>query len=202
MTDSQDRPILITANPVEIDSACKDIHTVLNGLTWIDKPYFIAKRFVIDREDKKGRFIYPETYAPDIDNDEDLSKYPYHRLTPDSDYKGMFFFFIGKGTAQDEGNVADFLTYDVNIIFSVNLKLVDNEKLKTGVYTRELMSEARRTLKNAKRAFGFQMTLIEETDDLKETYRDFVVSDIESYNRLPLQCFRLTYKIKIRELCI
>lgn len=201
MTNLQNKPIVI-GNPVEIDKACNDIRLALSQLTWISHPYFIAKKFLKYDSETKKQYIYPETYAPDISDSEDLKKRPYHRLTPDNDYSGMFFFIIGDGNFQDEGNDKDFITYEVGVIFSVNLELINETKLNQGIYTRELMAQARNVIKKARPSFIFNMKMKSETDDLQRVYREFKLDDLEQYNRAPMQCFRLDLEITIEEECI
>ena len=201
MTNLQDKPIVI-GTPVEIDKACEDIRQALANITWLSHPYFIAKKF-LEKDSTTGKqFFYPETYAPLIGDNQDQSRYPYHRLTPDNDYSGMCFFMIGTGNAVDNENRPDYITYDVGIIFSVNLSLIDKSKLFQGIFTRELMSEARRVIKYNRPSFDFEINFISETDDLQEVYKEFRLDELQAYNRAPLQCFRLNYKITIQELCI
>ena len=201
MTNLQDKPIVI-GNPVEVDKACNDIRLILAQITWISHPYFIAKRFFRIDPTTKKQFIYPETYAPKIDDPEDGKKDPYHRLTPDNDYDGMSFFIVNSGNAKDEGNDEDLLTYDVGIIFSVNLERIDEPKLRQGLFTRELMSQARTAIKSARPSFDFEIRLRSETDDLREVYREFRLDDLQAYNRAPLQCFRLNYPVSYTHLTL
>lgn len=201
MTNLQDRPILI-GTPIEVDKACEQVRQALTGLDWLSHPYFIAKRFFTKDQATGKQFIYPETYAIDTTNAEDTERRTYHRLTPDNDYKGMSFFMIGPGRVQDEGNDEDFITYQVGIIFSVNLKLIDETKLNAGIFTRELMSQARKVIKTARPSFDFGLKATTETDDLQEVYREFRLDELQQYNRAPLQCFRINLEITIEEECI
>ena len=197
ITKSQNKPIVI-GTPVEIDSAVNEIRLLLSNLSWISHPYFIAQRFVEDEKGKK--YIYPETYCKDAAADP-KRKYPYHRLTPDNDYIGMFFAYIGTGNSKTQDIKENFITYNVAFIFSVNLELIDKERLDLGLFTRSLMQEARVLLSKSRYNFGFKYSLIKETDDLKEVYREFTIDDLERYNRAPLQCFRFDLEITIEEDC-
>lgn len=205
MINSQDKPITI-GTPVEIDKACNQIRILLAGLPWISHPYFIAKRFFRKDPTTGKQNIYPETYAvyPE-DNDlrnENAKTYPYHRLTPDSDYTGMCFFMVGTGTVDFQKNDYNFLDHEVGIIFSVNLELIDPVKLRSGLFTRELMRDARRAISEGVTGFDFEMSITSETDDLQQVYREFRLDEVEQYNRAPLQCFRIDMNIKIEEECI
>ena len=194
ITELQNK-IFTIENPIEIDSACEQIRQLLSGLTWLSHPYHIAQRFF--RKEKGQNFIYPETYIPDVDD----KNYSYHRLTTDNDYHGMCFFMVGQNKNDFAANQENFLTYNVSIIFSVNLELIDPVKLKKYLFTQELMKSARQLLTNNAMNYDFGITLISETRDLKEVYKEFVLDDLEQYNRAPLQCFRIETQIKIQEEC-
>ena len=199
MNQLQDRPIVV-GTPVEIDRACNLFRLRLAQLPWISHPYFIAKRFV--RQEKPGtqKFYYPETYAPVVGST--VKKESYHRLTPDSDYSGMCFFYVGQGKNDFAYSDYNFITYKVAIIFSVNLKLIDAAKLEQGIFTRELMRDARRVITDTKPYVDFNYKILTETDDLRETYREFVLDDLQAYNRAPQQCFRFDLDVTIEEDCI
>lgn len=195
-TKLQDRPIVV-GTPVEVEKAINDIRLKLATLSWITKPYFIAQRFT--RKKGNRRFFFPETYAPDPDKESDLG---YVRLTPDADQSGTFFFYVGRGSNDFNGAQTNFISYPVAIIFNVNLELIDRAKLKQGLFTGELMREARRLLTNSMIGFIFDYRITAETRDLRDCYREFVLDDIEQYNRAPMQCFRFDLDLRIEEDCI
>lgn len=192
-TNLQNKPIVI-GQPVEIEFAVNEIRKVLSALTWLSHPYFIAQKFT--RETNGRRFVYPETYAPTAPG-----KHSYHRLTPDGDYKGMIFFIVGTGENEFEANQENFITYPVSIIGSVNLELINEAKLNEGLFTQELIRDVRRLLTNTMINHSFDYSIINETRDLRETYRDFSLDDLEQYNRAPMQCFRFDLSIRIQEDC-
>lgn len=184
------------SNPVEVDAACESIRRLLaENLPWVSHPYHIAQRFY--KLEGTRSFYYPETYLP---NGNDPNK-SYHTLTPNNAYKGMFFFVTGTTKTAFEAGGKNMLVVPVGLIFSVNLELIDCEKLKRYLFTQELLSQARQLLTEAMPAFDFQYTLVSETRDLKDTYREFVLKDIEQYNRAPLQCFRIDLNLNIHENC-
>ena len=198
MTNLQDKPIVI-GTPVEIDRACNLFRLRIAQLPWMSHPYFIAKKFYRKDPTTKKQFYYPETYAP---NPNTTKKYGYHRLTPDNDYSGMCFFLIGQGKPDYEHNDYNYITYKVSIIFSVNLELIDQAKLEQGIFTRELMRDVRRVITNTRVHVDFGYSILSETDDLKEVYKEFVLDDMQAYNRAPLQCFRFDLDVTIEEDCI
>ncbi len=193
ITDLQDKPIIV-GSPIEIELAVNEIRKILATLPWVSHPYFIAQRFYRKKEGRS--FYYPETYAP-----ENPGSNNYHRLTPDNDYKGMFFFMVGTGTNDFEANSENFITYPVGIIFSANLSKIDQTKLDNGLFTQELIRDARRLLTNTMINHDFDYKILTETRDIRQTYREFTLKDIDSYNRAPIQCFRIDLSIRIQEDC-
>lgn len=196
ITKLQDKPIIV-GTPIEIEFAVNEIRKILATLPWMSHPYFIAQRFYREKGGKV--FYYPETYAKDPNSTKDTD--PYHRLTPDNDYKGMCFFMVGEGSNDFEASSENFITYPVGIIFSVNLSLINQVKLDAGLFTQELVRDARRLLTNTMINHDFDYKILTETRDIRQTYREFTLKDIDSYNRAPLQCFRIDLSIRIQEDC-
>lgn len=196
ITNLQSKPVVIGA-PIEIESAVNEIRLALAaGLPWVTNPYFIAQKF-LKKEPGGQTFIYPETYAPTKPG-----LYDYHRLTPDNDYKGMFFFMVGPGENNFRAGQKNFLTHNVSIIFSVNLKLIDPVKLNAGLFTQELIRDARRVLTSQAINFVFSYNILNETRDLQECFQEFIIDDLEQYNRAPMQCFRFNLELTVQEDCI
>lgn len=193
MSDLQNKPIII-GQPVEIEYAVNEIRKVLSSLSWIDRPYFIAQRFL--RVNGSRRYYYPETYAT-----EGVGNRNYQRLTPDGDFQGMFFFMVGSGSIDYQPNNSNFIDYPVGIIFYVNLDKIDSVELDSGLFTQRLLSEARQLLTNTMSLHGFSYSIDSETRDLREVYPEFVLDESEQYNRAPNQVFRLNLTIKIEEDC-
>ena len=181
-------------NPIEIDFAVNEIRKLLATLQWVSHPYHIAQRFY--KKTEKGGFYYPETFIKKAGG-----KYEYHPLTPDNDYKGMFFFVVGKGVNDYRANELNFLTYPVSIVFSANLKLIEDARLEKYLFTQELIRSARRLLTDGMMNFDFDYKILSETRDLREVYKEFVLNDIEQYNRAPLQCFRIDLSVRVQEDC-
>jgi len=193
ITNLQNKPIII-GSPIEIEFAVNEIRKALMNLYWIDYPYFIAQRFA--REINGKKYLYPETYAPDLPGSRN-----YKRLTPDNDFKGMFFFFVGDGVPTTDSPNQNFIKYPTSIIFSVNLELIDKVKLDQGLFTQELIRDVRRMLTTTKAQHEFQYSILKESRDLRDVYREFVLDDLESYNRAPMQCFRFDLDVIVKESC-
>jgi len=193
MIKLQDKPVTVT-NPVEIDKACNDIRLMLSELPWVSHPYHIAQRFY--RKEGQKPFYYPETFVAT-----EKKGYNYHRLTPDNDYSGMFFFMVGDEKNDFAPNEYNYLRYPVGIIFSANLEKIDQAKLDTTLFTQELIRDVRRELTTRMIEFDFHYTLDTVSRDLRKVYREFVLDDIEQYNRAPMQCFRFDINIILQEEC-
>ncbi|MGB0896924.1 MAG: hypothetical protein ACPGRW_06350 [Flavobacteriaceae bacterium] len=185
--------------PVEIDAAVNSIREALALLPWVSHPYLIAQRFVHKSANGKS-YLLPEVYSR---RPTDTTKrYSYKPLTPDNDFTGMFFAYVDDGEAKTNDYGSNYITYKVAFIFMVNLKLIDSVKLNNGLFTRELMSEARKVINKSSLGLGFESKIIRESNDLKKVFREFNLEDAEAYNRAPLQCFRFDLYITIQEDCI
>lgn len=196
ITKLQDKPIII-GSPIEIEFAVNEIRKQLATIPWVSHPYFIAQRFYYLEKNGNRTFYYPETYAPT-----NKGVYGYHRLTPDSDYPGMFFFLVGDGTNDFEANQENFITYPVSIIFSTNLKLINEPRLEQGLFTQDLLRDVRYKLTNTMINHDFDYQLLTESRDLRTVYREFTLKDLDTYNRAPLQCFRFDLSVRIQEGCL
>lgn len=191
ITNLQDKPVIV-GSPIEIEFAVNEIRKILADLPWVSHPYFIAQRFYRLKEGKA--FYYPETYIGKGKN--------YHRLTPDNDYSGMFFFMVGDGDNDFNASEENFITYPVSIIFSANLEKINPTRLNQGLFTQELIRDARWLLTNTMINHDFYYTITAETRDIRRCYREFTLKDIDSYNRAPLQCFRIDLNVIIQEGCL
>lgn len=195
----QDKPIII-GTPIEIEKAVNDIRVALSALTWIDRPFFIAQRFY--RLQDGQTFYYPETYAPEVTVGTKQNNYSnYARLTPDIDFNGMFFFMVGTGDNDYFPSEQNYIEYPVSIIFSVNLDKIDKTKFANGLFTQDLIRDARRILTTKQIPLGLDYSIVNETRDIVEVYREFSLKDIQTYNRAPLQCFRFDLTVRIQEDC-
>jgi len=198
-TKAQERPIVI-GTPVEIGAAINALRVdINNSFEWITHPYFIAQRFVT--KEKTKVLLLPEVYAPEEIRGTTKKKLNYKQLTPDNDFAGLLFAYIGNGRTLSQDIRENFIQYDVAFIFAVNLELIDKAKLTEGLFTRELMSQVRKRLALTRHNYNFKYDIIQETDDLKTVFREFLIDELEQYNRAPMQCFRFDLKITVQEDC-
>ncbi len=195
MIKLQDKQFGIT-NPIEIDKAVEYMRLAFKSLSWISHPFHIAEKF--PKEVNGRTLVYPEIYYKDAG----VKKYQYHRLTPDNDYTGLVFFVLDEeNTDTSDFNSSTNLTYKVGIIFSVNLSKIDEVKLQSYKFTQELIREARNKLRSLSMEVDFKIKIGRISKDVSEVYREFILDDLEHYNRLPLQVFRIDVEIEINDDC-
>jgi len=182
-------------NPVEIDLAVNNLREQLSKLTFISHPFHIAQRFY-KKDEKNGKtYYFPEIYIASGQDKDDR----YIRLTPDNKLKGSFFFVVS--TAKDNGD--GFLIYNIGIVFSVNLELIDPVKYKNYLFTQELIGQARQVLKAAKHAVDFTFEVKEEVRDTREVFKEYTIDEVNAnvFNRAPMQCFRFNITATIEIPC-
>ena len=204
MIKLQDKDLKIDA-PIEVDFICNSMRLMFLELDWLSHGYNIANalyrngtKLKFQRVQGNSKFVYPETYAGPEGQD-----YGYHRLTPDNDYSGMVFFVIGNEEYRfNDINIDSLVGYDVSAIFSVNLELIDKERLQKGLFTQELIRDVRRLLRKYDGSFKFQYRLQRVSRDIRQVYREFILDEKEQYNRAPMQCFRFDFRVAIWEDCL
>lgn len=188
----QNAPITL-GSPIEIEAAIEVIRSYLATMDWMDQPYFIAQRFT--RQKGSMKYIYPETYARNTETPSE--KYPYFRLTPDGDFQGRVFFYPYRTRYNDD----EYIISNVAVIFSANLSLIDQAKLELGLFTQELIKESRQLIRESEYLGDFTVQMLTETRDLREVFREFVLEDLEQYNRAPMQSWRIDIELTVLEDC-
>ncbi len=193
MTSYQTPNIPAPLQAIEIDKAIYSILLKLDvNLPWLSHEYGRAYRF-LDRNDK--RLYFPEVYI----GGENMA---YYRPTPDNDKSGMCFFVVGKEDNYDfDRNISNYLRWDVGIIFSVNLKLINPTLLLTENFTQNLIRDVREVLtrKLAGLSFGLEIKTVER--EFKEIYREWSLLEQETHLKAPLSGFRFNCVITCREEC-
>ena len=180
-------------NPVEVDAACESLRKELAKMNWVSNPYHIAQRFYNKDKATAQTTFTPEIYISSGQETDDR----YIRLTPNNKIKGLFFFVVSNGKNNGDG----FMVYNVGIVFSVNLELIDEEKYKNYLFTQELIQQARKILKINEKSFDFGYEVKEETRDTRDTFKEFTVDEANQYNRAPMQCFRFNLIVTVEIPC-
>ena len=158
----------VPTNPIEIDAAIVDMQTKLsNDISWLTQAYGRAYRNI---DLSTGERIYfPEIYLGEQNN-----SYRYLNVTPDNDKTGQCFFFV------QQENISEFsigqnslLTYNVAIIFSVNLKLINETLLSTEIYTQRLISEVRDYLTRRLMPTSYILTIQNVLTRFEQVFSEF-----------------------------
>ncbi len=184
----------VPTNPVDIDRAIVDLQLVLaTNLPWLTHVYGRTYKMV---DQTKGQAIFlPEVYL----GGSDASK-RYSSITPDNDKQGQCFFMVRRLSIDaDDWFVKGRLNYDVDLIFSVNLSLINNPLLETELFTANLESQIRLVLRsNVGKAY--RVNVQEVFYESRDVWRDLAV-EIATVEKAPLQHFRVKCNISLDEGC-
>lgn len=185
---------------IEIDLAIYNIMLKLDiELPWLSHEYGRAyKHTKIGADDgtrSRKRLYFPEVF---IGGD----KTGYYRPTTDNDKSGLCFFVVGEEENFDfDMNVQNYLRWDTGIIFSVNLKLINDQLLKNELFTQNLIREVREVLTRKIAGLGFTLEVKTVQRDPKKVFREFTFSEVHRYVRAPYQAFRFNCVITMQEAC-
>ena len=192
---SLQNPIIpIQQDPVEIDRAIIDIQSVLfNGLTWLTHPYGRAYKNVDVSNNKTS--IFPQIYLG-----VDRLQTKYFTATPDNDKTGQSFFIVDKETLteQQQGQYG-ILNYDLSIIFSVNLELINDTLLQTDIFTANLVKQVRQVLRF--NLGKFYQLKVNSVDYLFENVFKGITVERQTLEKAPLQHFRFNLNLVMHEEC-
>ena len=186
----------VPTNPIEIDAAIMDMQSKLSSnISWLTQAYGRAYRNI---DLSTGERIYfPEIYLGEQSN-----SYRYLNVTPDNDKTGQCFFFV------QQENISEFsigqnslLTYNVAIIFSVNLKLINETLLSTEIYTQRLISEVRDYLTRRLMPTSYILTIQNVLTRFEQVFSEFNITEDKGKNHAPLQHFRVNCTVQMREAC-
>ena len=189
-----DPNIPIATSLVGIDRVVNDMQMKLDtNLLWLTHGYARMRRGV-KVEDKKVVF-YPEIYK---------GGEGYTRVTPDNKKKGMLYFVVGKEENPDfVSNQHNYLTYNIGMVFWVNLKLIDEALLATEDFTQNLIEEARHVCTRLMFGGGYKLNLTNTEREFREIYREFpTMKETEDYFRAPYSGFRINGTIQMPEDCL
>lgn len=193
MINLQDPNIPAPTMAIEIDKAIYEMQILLEtNLDWITHGYARAYRHI---EKTNGKYYFPEVYIGGDKNN-------YHRVTPDNDKKGMFFFVVSeeKQTGYETGQY-NFLKWDVGIIFWVNTELINKPLSENEIFTQNLIRDVREVLtrRSGVLPFGLRLTTVQR--EFNEVYKEFKIEEKEGYLRMPCQAFRFNLQLHLEEDC-
>ena len=183
-------------NPVEIDSAIIDIKTELeSGLTWLTNGYGRAfKNLDITNGE---RVYFPEIYLG-----KQNGSYRYTNISPDNDKQGQCFFYVRRETISEyQTGMFSFLNYDVALIFSVNMELINSALTETEVFQQILVAQVRDVL--TRQILGKSYVLKVNTVEFvfEDVFREFNLSEQSTMEKSPLSHFRFNISVKMPETC-
>lgn len=184
-------------NAIEIDSVVMDIQTKLDvNLSWLTHNYARAFRH-IERKDSKIMY-FPEVYTGIVN---DVPSY--YRVTPDSTRKGMCFFVVGKEENKDfNKDEYNYLSYNLGIVFWVNLGLIDQALLNTDLFTQNLIRDVRDVLTRKMLGTNYRLEIENVCREFNEVYREFSLDEMKNFLMAPFQAFRFNCNVSFQEDCI
>ena len=183
-------------NAVEIDKAIVDINAELNTrLSWITHAYGRAyKNLDITNG---SRVYFPEVYLG-----KQNGSYRYVNISPDNDKTGQCFFLVRRETiTQYQQGMYNFLNYDVAIIFSVNMELINASLTETDIYQQVLVSQVRDVLTRQILGKNYNIVLNNIEYLFEDVFRDFELTEQSTMEKSPLSHFRVNMSLSIPEEC-
>jgi len=190
----QDPSVTLPTALVGIDRVVNDIQLKLDtNLIWLTHDYGRMYRNV--KKSNGSTLFFPEIY---------LGGKEYYRPTPDNDKKGMIYFVVGQEeTPEFLSDSYNYLTYDIGIVFWVNLGLIDPALLQTEIFTQNLIEEARNVVSRRLFGGGYKFTLNNIQREFSQIYKEFpTIKEEEDYLRAPYSGFRINGTVQLQEDCI
>jgi len=185
-------------DPVEIDRAIQDLQMKLaNALVWLTQYYPRAYPQIESTQKAKGNFVFPAVYLGKSNND-----YKYLNAAPDNDKTAQCFFLVDTETVQDfvrgEHNI---LSYNLAIVFTANLKLVNDTLLGTEIFQANLIQQVREVLTREITLTSYDLVINDVNLLFKDVYREFQLSNAAVLEKAPFTHFRFNCTITLQEEC-
>ena len=192
-------PIIpIATNPVGIDAVVIDLQGLLNSnLSWLSDG--LGRAYKMNKVRSNGAAqILPLVYLG-------TSNYTYFSAQPDNDKQGQNFILVGDGLhINQQQGFYSILEYDISIIFSVNLKLINAPLLLTEDFTQNLIAQVREVLLRQTLGKPYNIGQITETRLFGDVYSEFDILD-DSPNTgkamTEMAYFRFNFSTQIKETC-
>lgn len=197
MINLQNPNVPIPNVAIEIDAVVQDLQLKLDtNLAWLTNAYARAYRHF--QYDNGKMMFFPEVYIGKPQGTPN-----YFQPRPDNDKKGQSYFIVGKekqkGFVQHDFN---YLSHDFDIVFLVNLKLIDDESLETELITQHLIREVRNVLTRKLLGTFYRLEIKEVVREFNEVFKEFSHKEKENYLKAPLQGFRFNCSVMFQEDCI
>lgn len=199
MINLQNPSIPVATNPIEIDRVIVDLNTKLSdNITWLTHAYGQAYKNVDATQNQT--VFYPEVYLGKQNNSQ-----RYVNISPDNDKTGQCFFLVTQESYSEfQQGQYGYLTYDMAIIFSVNLKLINETLLQTEYFRQNCIAEVRNCLTRIPSTTNhpYQLT-INDVDLLFENiFSEFDINEQQVLEKAPLTHFRVNCTVVVQEECI
>lgn len=183
-------------DPVEIDRAIQDLQMKLsNSLVWLTQSY--PRAYPQIESTQKNPFVFPAVYLGKANND-----YKYLNAAPDNDKKAQCFFLVDTEVVQDfvrgEHNI---LSYKLSIIFTANLKLVNDATLTTEIFQANLIQQVREVLTREITLTPYDLRINEVKLLFRDVYKEFQLQNAAVLEKAPFTHFRFECDLILQEEC-
>ena len=185
-------------DPVEIDRAIQDLQVKLStNLPWLTQAYPRAYPQIESTQKAQPSFVFPAIYLGKSNND-----YKYLNAAPDNDKKGQCFFLVDTETVNDfvrgEHNI---MSYSLSIVFTANLKLVNDATLATEIFQANLIKEVREVLTRDITLTPYDLKINETKLLFRDVYKEFQLQNAAVLEKAPFTHFRIECDLVLQEEC-
>jgi len=193
---STQNPIIPTPLQAQgIDAVIQDLQTHLDfDLSWLTVGMGQGYRLAKVRTPQNIVFL-PEVYLGTTQN-------KYFSATPDNDKVGQSIFVLGTETLPNyQLGFFGYLEYEMSILFTANLKLIDSTLLETEDFTEHLIADVRQSIIRNLLGKAYRVTIDNVVRGFENTYSDFDIANDRGISYLPLTHFRLNCTVQVKEDC-
>ena len=178
-----------------IDAVILDLQTILDGnLTWLTNGMGRAYRLTKVRANQSVVFL-PEVYLG-------TDQYKYFAATPDNDKTGQSIFITDTTTYPSQQlGFYGWKQFDLSIIFSANLELINSPLLLTDDFTEHLMIDVEEILLRLLLGKNYKLTINSSTRQFEDVYAEFDVTEDRGIAHAPMTHFRFNCTVLLREDC-
>jgi len=178
-----------------IDAVIQDLQTHLDfDLSWLTNGMGQGYRLAKVRTPENIVFL-PEVYLG-------TTQSKYFSATPDNDKTGQSVFVIGTETLPNyQTGFFGYLEYEMSILFTANLKLIDSALLETEDFTEHLIADVRQSIIRNLLGKSYRVTIDSIERGFENTYSDFDITNDRGISYLPLAHFRLNCTVQVKEDC-
>ena len=196
MINGQNPTLPTLADPVEIDQAIQDLQLRLStNLVWLSHGY--GRAYIHVDETKSKKYTYPAIYLGKQNN-----TYNFLLASPDNDKTGQSFFLVDTERVRDYTvGQYNMLEYSMAIVFTVNLKLVDELLSETENFQANLIQQVRQVLTRDLQPSFYTLTIEDTKLNFKDVYREFVLNDDKVLEKAPFTHFRVNCTLLFQEQC-